>query len=664
VTAIRYPVPANSFASVYREAVYRNVVANLDPAEFALRFEPVREQALKAAQQSQDFGQLFLGFSIFLVASALLLMAMLFQFGLEQRATEIGTLLALGFTPKQLRRLLLAEGVVLAMCGGALGAFGGLLYAKAMLWALTTVWRSAVSTEALSFHASAPTLITGFAAGTLVAAAAIWLALRKQARQPVASLLAGELQTRAQRRTRARPWIGLLCGTGAIAIVAWTLFRGDTANAGAFFGAGAMLLISGLSLTSAWLKALARRSSRAKLTLGSLGVRACARRRSRSLATVALLASGCFLIVAIGVFRLDANRHADRRSSGTGGYALIGESTLPIVPDLNTRAGRESFGLSESDLQGVQVVPFRLREGDDASCLNLNRAQKPRLLGVRPELLAGRFAFAKVAKGYDRSEGWRILRTIPAITRPAPLAAEENAIPAIGDANSIQWALGMKLGDTLDYTDEQGRTFKLRLVGAVANSILQGSLVIDEGEFVKKFPNESGYRFFLLDAPTNAMSQVSAALSRALQDSGLELTPAAQRLNAFNAVQNTYLGTFQILGGLGLLLGSAGLGVVVLRNVLERRGELGLLTAVGFRRRTVQRLLLSEHSVLLELGLALGVVAATVAVLPSVLTPGAGLPYLSLGLTLAGVLLNGFLWTFLATWYSLKGNLLEALRNE
>ena len=68
-------------------------------------------------------------------------------------------------------------------------------------------------------------------------------------------------------------------------------------------------------------------------------------------------------------------------------------------------------------------------------------------------------------------------------------------------------------------------------------------------------------------------------MTRALRDRGLELTPAAEKLNAFNAVQNTYLDTFQVLGALGLLLGSVGLGVVVLRNVLERRGELALLAA-------------------------------------------------------------------------------------
>jgi ABC-type antimicrobial peptide transport system permease subunit len=113
-----------------------------------------------------------------------------------------------------------------------------------------------------------------------------------------------------------------------------------------------------------------------------------------------------------------------------------------------------------------------------------------------------------------------------------------------------------------------------------------------------------------------------------------------------------------------LLLGSAGLGVVVLRNVLERRGELGLLMAVGFRRRALQRMVLSEHVVLLGLGLGIGVAAAAVAVLPAILSPGTQLPYVSLGVTLGAVLLNGALWTQLASWYALRGNLLEALRNE
>jgi ABC-type antimicrobial peptide transport system permease subunit len=142
------------------------------------------------------------------------------------------------------------------------------------------------------------------------------------------------------------------------------------------------------------------------------------------------------------------------------------------------------------------------------------------------------------------------------------------------------------------------------------------------------------------------------------------LTGTVQRLNAFNAVQNTYLSTFQALGGLGLLLGSAGLGVVVLRNVQERRGELALLLAVGFRGRALQWLVLSEHGALLGLGLAAGVIAAAVGVMPALLSPGAQIPYASLGWTFAAVLANGLIWAWLATRFALRGKLLDALRNE
>jgi ABC-type antimicrobial peptide transport system permease subunit len=104
--------------------------------------------------------------------------------------------------------------------------------------------------------------------------------------------------------------------------------------------------------------------------------------------------------------------------------------------------------------------------------------------------------------------------------------------------------------------------------------------------------------------------------------------------------------------------------VVVLRNVLERRGELALLRAVGFRRSGLQWLLFSEAALLLTLGLAAGVVSALVAVLPALRSPGAAVPVASLGVTLVAVFLSGFLWTWGATALALRGPLMPALRNE
>lgn len=652
--------------AAYRTAqlVAERVRANLDPAAAGLVFQPVRERALTAAASGQDFGGLFIGFSLFLIGAALLLMALLFQFGLEQRLAEIGTLLALGCTPRLVRRLWLAEGAVLAAAGAGLGVAGGLLYARAMLRGLNTVWRDAVAGTALGFHVTPGTLAAGFGASLAVGVAVIAAALRRQARRPARELLAGVVAGPAAARRRGRLAKGLMCAGlgGAAGLTAGLAAQGSGASAPAFFGAAVLLLVGGLAALAVWLTRLERAVSRTRLTAAGLAARGLTRRRSRSLATAALLAAGTFLVASLGVFRLDAARDAWRRGAGTGGFALLGESALPVIADLNTPAGLESIGLAPEDLPGVAFVPFRVRDGDEASCLNLARAQRPRVLGVRPALLAerGAFTFTALARGIEVTNGWQALEA-----GPGPSAASPGpAIPVIGDAASIQWALGKRIGDTLEHADERGRPVTLRIVGGVANSVLQGSLVMDEAAFTRLFPSEGGHRFFLVDAPSNQVAAVSATLTRALGDFGLELTPAARRLDQFNAVQNTYLGTFQVLGGLGLLVGSCGLGVVVLRNVLERRAELALLTAVGFRRGRLARLVLAEHAVLLLAGLGLGLAAAALAVLPALLTPGREVPVASLAPTLAGVALLGLLAAWAATRASLRGRLVAALHGE
>ncbi len=670
LTAVRFTLPgrATSDRAAFERAVAPVRVGlstlltrALNPAAFGLRFEPVRARALAASEQAQDFGQLFLGFSLFLIAAALLLLAVLFQFTIERRAPELGTLLAVGFRPGQAGRLFLAEGGLVALGGGALGAWGGLGYARALLHGLSTLWREAVGGTPLQLHVQTGTLLGGAMAAVLVAVLTMTLALRRHLRTPARQLLAeGVLEDAGGPAAPPRVALGVALAAllGALGLVAAALANPDRAGPGLFFGAGALLLLAGLAGVSAWLRRLGGLASAARLTLAGLGVRSATRRRRRSLAVAGLLACGSFLVAAIGVFRLEAGRGAERRASGTGGFALIAEATQPVVRDLNTAAGRDAHGLDAATLTDVRFVPFRVRDGDEASCLNLNRAQTPRLLGVNPDLLTARgaFTFVRLANRAAGAQPWQALRRGPD-TPP-------DEVPAVGDAASIQWALGKRVGETLEFHDERGRPFKLRLVGAVANSILQGALVIDEAEFVRRFPSTAGYRFFLVDAPPERREAVAAELTRGLRDLGVEVTPAARRLAAFNAVQNTYLGTFQVLGGLGLLLGSVGLGVVVMRNVFERRGELALLLAVGFRRRALRTLVVSEHVALLGAGLAVGVLAAAVAVVPAVVASGTEVPLASLGVLLGAVWLNGAGWTALATESALRGELLPALRNE
>jgi putative ABC transport system permease protein len=659
LTAVRYP------ASQQKETLASNILARIKPEEIGLQFQPVREQALAASSQTQDFGGLFIGFSFFLIVAALVLMSLLFRFGLEQRGVEIGTLLALGFTPKQVRKNLLLEGAAIALFASIVGLFGGILYAKGMLWALSTIWRQAIASASLNYFASAQTLAISAAAGILIAVFTIWWSLRKEGGRPARELLAEGLQERAFtgevisdhrmgcRRFLRAEWIAIICGVLGVATVLWGLVEKEKATADLFFSAGALILIAGLAGASWVIRKLGGTETASKLSVSAMGIRGVTRRSSRSRATIGLLACGSFLIASIGAFHLDAGKEARERSSGTGGFALIGESALPVLRNLNTPAGREAAGLDSKT--PIQFVSFRIKEGEDASCLNLNRAQRPRLLGVNPQELASRKAFSfSAALDKNEKSPWLLLNKDfgPGI------------VSAIGDAASIQWALGKKLGDDLIYVDERGQQVKVRIVGAVENSTLQGSLIISEQNFVKLFPSEAGYRFFLIDAPQAQAQQIASELSKHFQDTGMEITSTTERLAAFNAVQNTYLNTFQILGGLGLLLGTAGLGVVLLRNVFERRGELALLLAIGFRRRTLKWLILSEHAGLLAAGILIGIAAAAVAVLPALLHRGAGLPYRMLSICFAAIILAGLLSTLVAAAIALKGRLLDSLRAE
>lgn len=645
LTAVRGPRAALA-------AAVAELPRRLDPARVGLAFVDVRGPALATATPATDFGGLFAGLGLFLVAAALLLAVLLFLFHVEARARELGTLRAVGFRPATVRMLLLIEALAVAGLGAALGLPAGVLYTEAVLAALHTTWRDAVAGSEISLQVRAGTLALGGAIGVACATGAILLGVRRTIRRPVLELLGsrtglGGATEGGPRTERARHRAVLLGAAGLVAAGVIALAGGGrhasaASQALAFFGAGAALLAAGLALCRAGLLGLGAHR-RPLASLGELGLRNAGRRPARSLATIGLLAAGVFLVVSVQAFRLSPPEDPEDPASGTGGFTLLARSSLPVLRDLATPEGRDAYGLDEVVLEGVHFVPLRVAEGDDASCLNLGLPARPRLLGVDPAEFArrGSFRFVATAPPPDggKASGWRLLDA----------DYGEDVVPAIGDQASITWTMHRALGEDLETLDEAGRPFRVRIVGALADSILQGSLVISERRFVERFPSAGGYRMLLVQAPRAHAGEVAAELTDALADLGVEVAPTTARLRSLQAVQNTYLLVFQTLGGLGLLLGSLGLGVVVLRNVLERREELAMLHAIGLRVRDVRRLLWWEHGMLLALGIGCGLAAALVAILPALLGRGHP-PALGAAAALVGLLVaSGALWVTLAS---------------
>jgi len=656
LTAVRYPAGTTSVVQISE-----SLLKKVNPAAVGLSFQPVRDRGIKAGGGTTDFGGLFLGLSMFIIIAALILMGLIFAFGVENRSGQIGMLLAVGYSTKLVRRLLLIEGGMLAILGSVVGSAAAMLYTRTMIYGLATAWQAAVGGSTIRFYAKPVTLFAGALGAVVVSLIAIWLTLRKQVSRPARELLAGNPEWQffgAKRISRGRIGLGIAitAAVGAAVLLA-VLGTGDSKSiSAAFFGAGALLLIAGLGLTHALLRIVAGSWNRTIASLAGLGLRNSTRRSGRSLAVVGLLACGIFLVIAVGANRHDPLADAQKRESGTGGFALFGESSIGILHDLSSKEGRRSMGLDDISLEDIGVVQLRVRDGDDASCLNLNRAQSPQLLGVQPDQLQmrGSFTFAGVIKGAADKETWNLLNR----------DLGEDVVPAVGDYATVIWALGKSVGDELQYSDDKGKSFRLRIVGLLKNSIMQGSLLIAEDEFVRRFPSEDGYRALLIDCTQQNAQAVTDKLSYGLKDFGLDLIPAAQRLAQFSTVENTYLSIFQLLGGLGLVLGTVGLGLVVLRNVLDRRGELAMLRAVGFDKITLKKMIFHEHSGLMLCGLACGVVAALVAVGPALKSPGAQAASFSLVVTIGVIGVSGMLWIWIATTFALSGGMLEALRSE
>jgi putative ABC transport system permease protein len=682
VTSVRLAPAAGETPEQTLERLRPVLLKHLDPAAAGMSFDPVRERLLSASRGGTDFGGLFLGFSFFLIAAALMLVGLLFRLALDRRAKEVGLLLASGYAVRHVRRLLLAEGLLIAVIGAAVGLAAAVAYNRLLLRVLLELWPDPAVASFLKPHATVTSFAIGFGATVVMALAALWLSTRGLVRVAPPALLRGETAAATGfKPTHRGGWalVSLLAIGSSILGIALLVVGRAVENpdyrAMTFFGGGALLLAAALAAVWLWMRRTrhAEVNGRGVSALTQLGTRNAARNPARSLLTAALLAAAAFLLVAVESFRREPGREFLDERGGSGGFNLVAEADIPLYQPFDRGPGRaeledrlqRAYGGSSADprfaaakatLDGLTVFPLRLRGGDDASCLNLFQASRPRLLGVPDALIdRGGFKFyaTEASTPEEKANPWLLLR------KPAP----GGAVPVFCENNTAVWMLKTGVGGEITVPDDAGQEVRLRIVGTLADSPFQSELLMSGEQFVGLFPGEGGFRVFLVRAPPGTEDEAARVLETALRANGLVATPTRDRVAAYQAVIGAYLSTFQLLGGFGLLLGVLGLAVVLLRGVWERLGELALLRAVGYRTRSIQFLVLAENAVLLVVGLGAGVLAALASVAPHV-ADGAAVPWGRLAGLLGLVLAVGLVVASAATAGILRVPVIPALRRE
>jgi hypothetical protein len=557
-----------------------------------------------------------------------------------------------------------------------------MLYARMLLQLLVALWPGQTLQTFLRPHFPPLSLAVGAGGAFLVSVLTIVWSVFSLGRVAPSALLAGQMPGEGVKLgRRRRRWNWSIAGAsvvGAFGLLAGSDRVADhEMRAMTFFGSGSLLLFACLSALSGWMRSTRHRTveGHGPGSVARLGIRNAARHPGRSLLTAGLLASSAFLLVAVEAFRRRVDAH-EAVMQANGGFALVAESDLPLFRDLNTEEGRREVrdklvpiyrdetggdnvsaerraGQAADLLERTRIVAFRVQAGDDASCLNLYQPLRPRLLGVpvafiEREREGFQFAATAARTAAERANPWKML--LP----------QEGEVPAFGEKNTVEWMLKSKLGDKISLPPDH----QLRIDGLLSDSIFQSSLLLSEPNFLRMYPGHEGYNYFLIQTPEGEEDNVRRVLETAFADRGFQVTPTPDRLNSYLAVENTYLSTFQALGGLGLILGSLGLAVVLLRGVWERRGELALLRALGYRHATLAWLVLAENAFLLLVGLLAGTASALVAVSPHLLSGAGSIPWTHLLALLAGVILVGLTAGMLATVSTLRAPLILALRRE
>ena len=686
----RGSVTAVRFGAGEAVAVERAVLAALDPADLGMTIVPVRERMLASARQATDLGELFLGLGGGVILAALLMLWLVLSLAASSRAGQAELMRSVGFSPRRVRGLLLAEFSLPVVAGVGAGVAAGVVFAWAMLSALGSTWSGAVAGASLELHVTPTSLVIAGVVSLVLSGASVWAAIRprktlrdglplcaveccgsqnvSQSTTPYSAkrqaIAKHSTNAHVPLRVSASPRLRIVCAV--VLAVAAIVVAVINSSPVAWFLAGAVVLVVGLAVVRGLLRPHQPASGDFR-TLRQLAWRNASRRVGRSFAVVALLGCAAFLILAVGAYRQRPGENAGRRDGPTGGFALIGQSSTPIlgplVPSPSVAPDSPMSPASPaSPLEDVAVVPMRVRDGEDASCLNLNRPSQPRLLGVEPGELSRRGAFVFSKTLGPAGAGWGVL-DLPLGDAGAGETPSPRVVPGVADESTIRWSLHKKLGDEIEYTDEFGRPLRVRLAGQLAGSVLQGSVLISRADFDEHFPSAGGFRFFLLDAPPGRQTDVAAALTERHSERGLSLVPTTVRLAQLQAVENSYLTIFQVLSALGLVLGSAGLGLVVTRNIQDRRGELATLAAVGFSRGRLMTLVLLEHTLLLSLGLSVGVAAAVTALVPRII---AHQDWASghVALLLVAVVLVGFTSAAGAVWAGFRRALITDLRSE
>ena len=614
-----------------------------------------KETLDEAEAQGEEFGSLFLAIGSFAIIAGTLLLVNIFVMLAEERKSQLGMLRAVGMRRSFLVRAFIIEGTIYAVAASIIGALLGIGVGWAIVKLAAPIFGSFEDFALdLRFDFETPSLIQGFSQGLLGSLVTIGLTSVRISRINIIRAirdLPEPTDPGTHRRTRIAGiivaalaaawfvpsmsdgdgWAGAILGlpiavyaliplltgflgkrgawiTASVVGLAWGVL-GNGILGGTFFDAGEMFafVLQGVLLTFSAVMLL----SQLQENLGSFVRRVAARRlpvrlsvayplarRFRTGLTLGMFSLVIFTMTFIAVLSNVFGGQIDTTVRKEGGFDVLATSSETAPVDAATLRDQEGVAnvaglLSGPALWTASTVPEP--QPWPASAID------------RDFVAGGPPALSERDEAYDSAEeAWNAVLEDPNKVIVAAFFLQEGAG---GPPSTI-----VEVGDRVRMIDPRtGEGRERTIVAFVENDFMFSGAYMNKASMREVLGDlASPNRYYVKVEEGADMNAVARRLQGSFVENGLEADAIRKLIEDFLGANLQFFQLMQAYLALGLVVGIAGLGVVMIRAVRDRRREVGVLRALGFVPPQVRLAFVLESAFVAIEGILIGAVLALV----------------------------------------------------
>src|SRR5881396_337650 len=634
------------------DAAVSQLESHLPPSPTFIVAKAKADSVQGATEGADRLAQVFVLLSFFTIIAGVLLIVNIFVMLAEERKGEMGVARALGMRRKNLVQSFVSEGLLYALLSSVVGMFGGLLIAGVILWGFSQVFQGGFGGGfVLTWTIS--DLLTGFAIGFLITMATIGIASFRVSKLNIVRAIRDIPEPVPHRSTRRQIAIGaVLVALGALGTVVslarqnlilqdagpsalaigiavltmritsprrvftaagilmlawllspWKFFSTATADITLFILVGLLLILGGLLIVlfnSEAFLAVATRLFRSRTwrPVVRTAIAYPMNKKFRTGATLASIALVMFTIATMsGIQAMVSSSISMTSYRESGGFDLFANSLVPI-PNWDSAIGGYQSATQPTNVTANHGIPqARVRIAANASFSGVQHNST--LIGIPSDWAPSFPLQARDSVYRDDAAAWTAIQSDPGLAIIDGSVVPNDFGPNFGSFTAV-------LNDIFHYRNMTGATRTVRIIGILYEQFAQG-LWVSSSTVKADFGITAASLFYFGIRSGVDATKAGHDLERYFLAYQL-ITLNIQEL--INSILETTMGVFNLLQAylaLGLIVGIAGLGVITMRNVVERRQETRALRALGFRKSMVLRSFLFELSFIALTGITMGV---------------------------------------------------------